>query len=227
MVFTIMHRRDAAGKTLLADLEIESERAMPRPSSPLLSPDIIGAAGLELARAGEPFGVNAIARRLGVRPSSLYNHVDGMDGIIEVMRGRLVDDYRVEPRGRSWDRFLRDLLAAQRRMYADHPQLVPLLVGKTITHPGVIAAYDDLATVLVDGGFPEDDVLSVIAVVDAFAIGFGLDLASPDEVWEPGGDTRTLGRLLTAAERGTARADRTFELGVGLLLDSLRARLDR
>lgn len=227
MVFTIMHRRDAAGKTPLADLEIESERAMPRPSSPLLSPDIIGAAGLELARAGEPFGVNAIARRLGVRPSSLYNHVDGMDGIIEVMRGRLVDDYRVEPRGRSWDRFLRDLLAAQRRMYADHPQLVPLLVGKTITHPGVIAAYDDLATVLVDGGFPEDDVLSVIAVVDAFAIGFGLDLASPDEVWEPGGDTRTLGRLLTAAERGTARADRTFELGVGLLLDSLRARLDR
>mgnify|MGYP002040794264 FL=1 len=68
---------------------------MPRPSSPLLSPEIIGAAGLELSRAGEPFGVNAIARRLGVRPSSLYNHVDGMDGIIELMRGRLVKDYRV------------------------------------------------------------------------------------------------------------------------------------
>ncbi|CAH0175427.1 MULTISPECIES: TetR/AcrR family transcriptional regulator C-terminal domain-containing protein [unclassified Microbacterium] len=100
-------------------------------------------------------------------------------------------------------------------------------IGKTITHPAVIAAYDDLATALVDGGFPEDEVLTVIAIIDAFAIGFGLDLASPDEVWEPGEGTRTLGRVMEGAERGTARADRTFELGVGLLVDSLRARLTR
>ena len=198
---------------------------MPRPSSPLLSPEIIGAAGLALAKAGEPFGVNAIARELGVRPSSLYNHADGMDGIIELMRGRLVQEYLVQWQGESWDEFLLTVLRTQRRMYADHPQLVPLLVGKTITHPAVIAAYDELATVLVGGGFPEDEVLSIIAVVDAFAIGFGLDLASPDEVWQPGEETRTLGRLIDRAERGSARSDRTFELGVGLLIDSLRARL--
>lgn len=175
---------------------------MPRPSSPLLSPEIIGAAGLALAKDGEPFGVNAIARSLGVRPSSLYNHVEGMDGILELMRGRLVDGYRIEWNGEPWDEYLQVVLRTQRRMYADHPQLVPLLVGKTITHPAVIAAYDDLASVLVDGGFPEDEVLSVIAVIDAFAIGFGLDLASPDEVWQPGEETRTLGRLIDGAERG-------------------------
>lgn len=196
---------------------------MPRPSAPLLSPDIIGAAGLALVRDGQPFGVNAIARRLGVRPSSLYNHVEGMDGIVELMRGRLVEDYRVVPDGGSWDRFVVDLLRAQRRMYADHPQLVPLLIGKTITHPAVIAAYDDLATVLVDGGFAESQVLTVIAIIDAFAIGFGLDLASPDDVWDPGESTRTLGRILEDSERGDARADRTFDLGVELLIDSLRA----
>ncbi len=200
---------------------------MPRPSTPLLSPEIIGETAVELSRAGEPFGVNAIARRLGVRPSSLYNHVDGMDEIIELMRGRLIEDYRVTSDGGPWDEYLATLLRAQRQMYADHPQLVPLLIGKTITNPGVIAAYDELATALVDGGFPDDEVLTVIAVIDAFAIGFGLDLASPDEVWEPGEGTRTLGRILEGAERGTARADRTFELGMGLLLDSLRARLPR
>lgn len=198
---------------------------MPRPSSPLLSPEIIGSAGLALARAGEPFGVNAIARELGVRPSSLYNHVDGMEGILELMRGQLMEGYRIQWQGEHWEEFVLTVLRTQRRMYADHPQLVPLLVGKTITHPAVIAAYDDLASVLVDGGFADDDVLSVIAVIDAFAIGFGLDLASPDEVWQPGGPTRMLGRLIDGAERGTARSDRTFELGVGLLLDSLRMRL--
>lgn len=200
---------------------------MARPSQPLLSPEIIGDAGLALSAAGEPFGVNAIARRLGVRPSSLYNHVDGMDGILELMRGRLVEAYRVAPDGKAWDVFVRELLRTQRRMYADHPRLVPLLVGKTITSPAVIASYDDLATVLVDGGFADDEVLSLIAVIDAFAIGFGLDLASPDDVWQPDGETRTLGRLLDGAERGRARSDRMFELGADLLLASLRARLAR
>ncbi|GAA4781463.1 TetR/AcrR family transcriptional regulator C-terminal domain-containing protein [Microbacterium gilvum] len=200
---------------------------MARPSHPLLSPEIIGDAGLALSAAGEPFGVNAIARRLGVRPSSLYNHVDGMDGILELMRGRLVEAYSVAPDGKAWDVFVRELLRTQRRMYADHPQLVPLLVGKTITSPAVIASYDDLATVLVDGGFADDEVLSLIAVIDAFAIGFGLDLASPDDVWQPDGETRTLGRLLDGAERGRARSDRMFELGADLLLASLRARLAR
>ncbi|TCJ29294.1 TetR/AcrR family transcriptional regulator [Microbacterium sp. PI-1] len=228
MVFTIMHRR---GFVRNPDLHVrssgESEPTMPRPSSPLLSPEIIGSAGLALAKAGKPFGVNAIARELGVRPSSLYNHADGMDEILELMRGRLVEEYRVEWRGEPWPEFLHVMLRTQRRMYADHPQLVPLLVGKTITSPAVIAVYDDLASVLVDGGFPEDEVLSVIAVLDAFAIGFGLDLASPDEIWQPEGETRTLGRLIDGAEQGSARSDRTFELGVGLLIDSLRARLTR
>jgi AcrR family transcriptional regulator len=198
---------------------------MPRPTTPLLSPDIIGDAGLALARAGEPFGVNAIARRLGVRPSSLYNHVDGMDGIVELMRGRLIESYRVDRTDASWEEHVVELLRIQRRMYADHPQLVPLLVGKTITNPGVIAAYDDLATVLLEGGFPEDEILAIIAVIDAFAIGFGLDLASPDDVWQPEQETRTLGRLLDGAERGRARSDRTFELGVSVLIESLRTRL--
>ncbi|WEK61575.1 MAG: TetR/AcrR family transcriptional regulator C-terminal domain-containing protein [Candidatus Microbacterium colombiense] len=198
---------------------------MPRPSTPLLSPEIIGAAALSLSKAGEPFGVNAIARELGVRPSSLYNHVGGMDEIVELMRGRLVEDYRVEPDEDPWDVHLVSLLRSQRRMYADHPLLVPLLVGKTITHPAVIAAYDDLATVLLDGGFPEEEILAVIAVIDAFAIGFGLDLASPDDVWQPQDETRTLGRMLDGAERGTARSDRTFELGLELLVTSLRTHL--
>jgi AcrR family transcriptional regulator len=198
---------------------------MPRPSTPLLSPEIIGDAGLALSRAGEPFGVNAIARRLGVRPSSLYNHVDGMDGIVELIRGRLLATYRLEVSGERWEDYVLTMLRALRQMYADHPRLVPLLVGKTITSPDVIEVYDDLATVLAEGGFPEDEILSVIAVVDAFAIGFGLDLAAPDDVWRPEQQTRTLGRLIDSGERGRERADRTFELGVSVLIDSLRARL--
>ncbi len=148
-----------------------------------------------------------------------------MDAIVELIRSRLLAAYRIEVSGESWEDHVLTMLRALRRMYADHPRLVPLLVGKTMTNPDVIAAYDELATVLVDGGFPEDEILAIIALIDAFAIGFGLDLASPDDIWQPEGETRTLGRLLDGAERGEARSDRTFELGVSVLLDSLRARL--
>lgn len=200
---------------------------MPRPRTPLLSTDRIADAAMELVEEGQPFGVNAIARRLGVTPSSLYNHVAGRDEIVELMRGRLGERYMSESFAGPWDQVVAAMLRAERRMYAEHPFLIPLIVGKTITDPTVIASYDRLATALVDGGFPDDDVLEVVAIMDAFSIGFGLDLASPDDVWRPETPTQTLDRLVEAGPRGAARSDRAFEAGLELLLDGLRLRLAR
>ena len=200
---------------------------MPRPRTPLLSTERIADAAMELVGEGEPFGVNAIARRLGVTPSSLYNHVAGRDEIIELMRGRLGERYIPASLSGTWDEVVETMLRTERRMYADHPFLIPLIVGKTITDPTVIASYDRLATALVDAGFPEDEVLEVIAIMDAFSIGFGLDLASPDDVWRPETPTDTLGRLVVIGPRGAERSDRAFESGLELLLDALRLRLAR
>ena len=200
---------------------------MPRPRTPLLSADRIADAAMELVDEGAPFGVNAIARRLGVTPSSLYNHVRGRDEIVELMRGRLGERYLPQLVGGTWDEVVEGSLRAQRRMYAEHPFLIPLIVEQTITDPTVIASYDHLATTLAAAGFPEDDVLDVVAIIDAFSIGMGLDLASPDEVWAPATPTETLGRLVAVGPRGAARSDRAFESGLELLLDGLRLRLAR
>ena len=200
---------------------------MPRPRTPMLSTDRIADAAMELVGEGEPFSVNAVARRLGVTPSSLYNHVAGRDAIIELMRGRLGERYTPSSLEGHWDEVVERMLRAHRRMYADHPFLIPLIVGKTITDPSIIAGYDRLATALADAGFPEGDVLEVVAIIDAFSIGFGLDLASPDDVWRPETPTETLGRLVETGPRGTARSDRAFEAGLELLLDGLRLGLAR
>jgi hypothetical protein len=110
-------------------------------------------------------------------------------------------------------------------MYAAHPFVVPLIVGKTITDPGVITAYERMASALITGGFPDDDVLTIISVIDSFSLGAGLDLAAPDDVWEPTESAATLSRLLKASGHGRERSDRAFETGLQLLLDSLRMRL--
>lgn len=199
---------------------------MPRPRVNLLSVDLIADAAIELADSGDTFGVNALARRLGVTPSSLYNHVDGKDAIIELMRARLGARYLPEPITGEWDDVVAGTVRALRHLYAEHPLIVPLLVGKTITDPGVIGSYDRLATALAGVGLPDDEVLAVVAIVDAFTIGFGLDLASPDEIWRPDIPTVTLGRLIADAARGAERSDAAFEIGLEMLIAALRLRIE-
>lgn len=200
---------------------------MPRPKVNLLSRDLIADAAIDLADSGERFGVNALARRLGVTPSSLYNHVDGRDGIVELMRARLGARYLPDRLEGDWDEIVERTVRRLRELYADHPLILPMFVNKTMTDPGVIDSYDVLASALVDGGFPDDEVLAIVAIIDAFAIGFGLDLISPDEIWAPGTPTRTLGRLIEDSTRGRERSDSAFEIGLEMLLDSLRLRLAR
>jgi AcrR family transcriptional regulator len=190
-----------------------------------LTPTLIADAGLELVEGGEPFGVNAIARNLGVRPSSLYKHVSGLDDIVELMRGRLVERYRTLPSDQPWDAFVEDVVRRQRRMYADHPALLPFLIGKTITSPTVIDAYDDLAVALQSGGFPDDEILTLVGMIDAFALGFGLELASPEQVWQPEAPTQLFGKLLAGSRSGPERVERSFELALDVLLAALRDRL--
>ncbi|WP_271177062.1 TetR/AcrR family transcriptional regulator [Leifsonia poae] len=198
---------------------------MPRPSSPILSADRIADAAIALVDAGKAFGVNALARELGVTPSSLYNHVEGRDAIVELMRGRLAVRAAISvPDGLAWDAVVAYVVRSQRAMFAEHPLVLPLLVGKPVTDVTVLGYYEALAEALLSAGFPDDEVLVIVAVLDAFALGSGLDLSAPPEVWqaEPGS---ALGRLVAGGEPGQVRADRAFDLGVDLLLASLRARL--
>ena len=143
---------------------------MGRPKKPLLSTQLIADAAMELIESGAPFGVNAIARRLGVNPSSLYHHVAGREEIIELVRGRLAERYSLEGKGDDWLEFIAYAVRTQRRMYAEHPLLVPLIVETTITDAATIRWYDELATRLADEGIPEGDVLAIVAVVDALSL---------------------------------------------------------
>ena len=199
---------------------------MSRPKVPLLSVDRIVTEALAMIDDGVDFGIVHLARRLGVNPSSLYNHVSGRDEIIELIRGRLADDFEivVEP-GMPWDEVVEYVVRRQRAMFAAHPQFLPLLVGKTVTDPRVISYYEDLAAALGLAGFPDAEVLDIVAMLDAFALGSGLDLSAPVEVWKTPDAAGALGRLLASADDGVSRSERAFELGLRFLLAGLRDRL--
>lgn len=202
------------------------EQIVPRPKVPLLSVERIVDQALAMIDDGARFGIVHLARRLDVNPSSLYNHVSGRDEIIELIRGRLADDFdiAVQP-GTPWDDVVEYVVRRQRAMFATHPLYLPLLVGKTVTDPRVISYYEDLAAALGLAGFPDAEVLDIVAMLDAFALGSGLDLSAPVEVWKTPDAAGALGRLLASADDGVSRSERAFELGLRFLLAGLRDRL--
>jgi AcrR family transcriptional regulator len=197
---------------------------MGRPSKPILSVERIAVAALRLVdRTGE-FTVGQVAAELGVRPSSLYNHVTGKDQIVEAMRSLV---FRKVPLPAAeadapWTGTVRELLRAYRDAFAQQPRLIPMLTAYTVSAPDVMRIYDHLAAVLTTAGMPTERLLDIITVLDDFVIGAALDLVAPSEVWDA--EKAQHPALVSAIREGSGgreRADRAFELGIDLLLDGL------
>ncbi len=201
---------------------------MPRPKNPLLDPEMIVDAAMELVATPKGLTMPGLADKLGVSVSSIYHHVHSRAVLVERMRGRLVgrQRYDVDWDG-PWRTVLTDWARAYRDAFAPYPQLVTLLTSQTVTAPEVLDVYELVATVIVRAGFPRDDVLSIITMFDTFALGSALDRAAPERVWATDDPGRVhLAAAVTAAPTGPPRADAAFEYGLRGLVNSLAVTLE-
>jgi len=202
---------------------------MARPHTPLLDRDRIADAAMALVDATGDFTVPALARSLNVQTASIYHHVDGRAGIIELMRAKIGTQTDFQPLDlRPWDVGLAAFARSYRAAFAAHPRLVPLLATTTVRAPAIIAAYERMAVLLHDAGFRPEDAISVLTAIENLIIGSALDRAAPDVMWEipEGLDAPRLAQALAAAPAGPERADRAFELGLSALLRGVRTVLD-
>lgn len=78
----------------------------------------------------EALSLARVASELGVKSPSLYNHVDGLDGLIRSVALEAIDGLaevcRTAVMGRSGSDALRSLLNATRAYAVDHPGVYPL-----------------------------------------------------------------------------------------------------
>ncbi|GLF94009.1 TetR/AcrR family transcriptional regulator [Streptomyces yaizuensis] len=200
---------------------------MGRPRTPLIDRERITTVALRLVDEHGEFSVPAIARELGVRTASLYHHVDGRDGIVELLRERVCAAIDASALGAlPWDAALAAWARSYRAAFAAHPRAIPLLMAAPVRAPRVLGQYEAAVRALLDAGFAARDVLTVIIALENLVLGSALDLAAPDTMWELGDDTARTPLLARALAAGPEGREASFELALGACLDRFRALLD-
>lgn len=121
-----------------------------------------------------------MARRLGVQTVSIYHHVDGRSGIVELLRIQVrneIDAALLDQR--PWQHALRAYAYSYRDVFAAHPHVVPLLTGSPVRAPSVLAGYERMVVLLETAGFTPSDIMTVLTAFENFILGAALDLAAP------------------------------------------------
>jgi AcrR family transcriptional regulator len=208
--------------------QIQQRRAG-RPKKSVLDRDRIADAALAVVDATGDFTLPELARRLGVQTASLYHHVDGRAGVIELLRARMGELIDMSPLSRRpWDVALLGFLRSYRDVFAAHPRVIPLLTTSTVRSPEIIAAYEQMVVLLEEAGVRPAEVMTIVTALDNFVIGSALDLAAPEVMWEVTDtvDAPRLAAALAVPVSATSRADQAFDFGMETLMDRIRMRVE-
>ncbi|ROP47293.1 TetR/AcrR family transcriptional regulator [Streptomyces sp. PanSC9] len=196
---------------------------MGRPRTPLLDRERITTTALRLIDETGDFSVPAIARRLGAQTGSVYHHVDGRDGIVELLRERICA--AMDPATLDldpWDTALEAWARSYRAAFAAHPRVIPMLMTSPVRAPRVLEQYERAVNLLLKAGFDRAGIMPLIIALENLVLGSALDLAAPETMWEltDGTPTPRLAEALAAV--GDGRADRAFEVGLTAFMNHAR-----
>jgi AcrR family transcriptional regulator len=212
-------------------------RRVGRPKTTVLTRDLIAEAALRLLdeSGAEGFTMARLAQALRVRPSALYNHVDGKEDVIAGVRELISDRIDVSAfETLPWDAAMLDWAHSYRLAFATHPPTIALLATLPLTGAlRTMHMYDTVVQAMVRAGWPEPEVLPTIVAVESFILGSALDAIAPADMFDPSGAEDRVPSFASAyaardrALGATAPADAAFETGLTALLDGLRMRYER
>ncbi|MFE7122992.1 TetR/AcrR family transcriptional regulator [Streptomyces sp. NPDC057617] len=175
--------------------------------------------------------MRSLAAALRTGPMTLYNYLDGRDGLEELVVDAVAAKVpRTEPTD-DWTADARTAATALWSTVREHPAAIPLILTRRTSSPGALAPAEALAAALARSGRTGFDLLVAFRAVMGFVMGIAQsELAGPltpesdpkgeaDRVRTVASDANpTLAALATTAG---ADAHREFEEGLTLILASL------
>jgi len=197
-----------------------------RPSRPLLSPQKICRAALELVDERGDFTLPELAARLGVSPSSIYHHVRGRSGIINGMRSLISADVLADaafwPGEGTWQEQVVRWARTYRDALGRHAKAIPVFVGEAVTDDATLEVYERLAALLTGQGLDSRAVIIAVSVIDSYMLGSAMDAASPATAWVASPLTHpALHAAVYTGDLGSDRPEAAFEAGIAAMVASL------
>jgi len=225
--------------TLTNIIRFMAQRAMPttgkrgagRPRTAVLSRERIVAAALDLIDevGAETFSVNLLAARLGVRPSSLYNHIAGKDDLLAAVQEVITDAidstmFEAQP----WARAVAAWARSYREAFIGHPHAIPLFATSPVA--GAIRTmemYERVVHGFQRAGWPLQRIIPAIVALECFILGSAMDAVAPPDLFHPGDAAEhvpTLAAAFAAQDKGDGvhtESDIAFETGLAAMITGL------
>jgi AcrR family transcriptional regulator len=206
-----------------------------RPPRSVLSKDRITGAALDLiaSEGYEGLTMSALARRLRVAPSALYNHAGSKQEVLGWVQDHVMtmvdfSAFRREP----WDEAVRQWAWSYREVFARHAPLVPVIAVMPVTDAAeTLRMYEEVARGFTAAGWPEDRIVPTIVALESFIYGSALDVAAPGDIFDSGAladqfpvFTSAVRSATSAAGDGSA-AEAAFRAGLDGMIAGLRQQL--
>jgi AcrR family transcriptional regulator len=218
---------------MTAEAAPRKHRPAGRPVQKILSKEGITVAALKLIAAGgyDALTMSGLARKLGVAPSALYNHVASKHDVLvlvqdHVMAGVDVSGFGTEP----WPDAVRRWAWSYREVFSQHTPLIPVIAVLPVTGaPRTLAMYEKLTSGFLAAGWPQQLIVPAIVALESFIFGSAYDVTAPEDIFESG-ELSEANPQFTAAVRarqggGDASAahtaDAAFRLGLEGLISGL------
>ncbi len=217
--------------------EIAQPRSAGRPRTAVLHRERIVATALELIDevGAESFSVNALAARLSVRPSSLYNHVAGKDDLLAGVQELITDAIDASMFDTlPWAEAVAGWARSYRAAFVRHPNAIPLFATSPVAGAvRTMAMYERVVIGFERAGWPADRILPAVVAIESFILGSALDAVAAPGVFSPGEAADQVPHLSAAvvaddrlaAESGQPSTDRSFEIGLQAMVAGLAGQL--
>lgn len=208
-------------------------RSAGRPVKRVLSQERIVTAALAVISSGGygALTMSALARRLGVAPSALYNHVESKQEVL-----RWLQDYAMSSVDVSgfaslpWDEALREWARSYRDVFARHTPLIPVIAVLQVSGaPRTLAMYETVAAGLERAGWPANRIVPAIVALESFIYGSAYDAGAPADIFDTGTLAADSPHFTAAVQQQPGRAegraaDTAFEAGLDALVTGLGRR---
>ncbi|HEY5853863.1 MAG TPA: TetR/AcrR family transcriptional regulator C-terminal domain-containing protein [Aldersonia sp.] len=217
-----------------------ARRGRPPKGAPSLTRDAIVDATLKVIdnEGIRAVSMRSVGRALRVDAKSLYNHVEGIDGLLDAVAEQFLSGLVVPEHSGDTRRDLRAIADSFRTRALVHPEAASLVLTRQLASFEGLAPVESLMRILIDAGCTGEQAVHLLRFLVATLIGtllreisaaptFGVSDSAAVDARQAALTDSGLSTIEQAAEH-LARFDRTveYDYSVDLAIDAVMARVD-